>query len=127
MYLQRRVSIVSRRDGLLIAEQRRSLEHDGYLLVPSLLDEIVLAPIRTRLDELVYQTLLAWDADPAQDVEERGVGHANLGLPDSDFAPGREHPLLADAAVGGSLLSPQPITASWPAATPHASRRREAP
>jgi hypothetical protein len=31
---------VSRRDGLLTAGQRESLERDGYLLVPSLLDEI---------------------------------------------------------------------------------------
>ena len=98
------MSVVSRRDGLLIAEQRESLERDGYLLVPSLLDEIVLAPMRARLDELVYQTLLAWDADPAHDVEERGVVHANLGLPDPDFAPCREHPLLAEAAV--AVLGP---------------------
>ena len=92
VYQQRRISIVSCRDGLLIAEQRESLERDGYLLVPSLLDETVLAPMRARLDELVYQTLVAWDADPARDVEERGVVHANLGLSDSDFAPCREHP-----------------------------------
>src|SRR5215471_11246540 len=73
VYQQRRISVVSGRDGLLIAEQRESLERDGYLLVPSLLDEIVLAPMRARLDELVYQTLVALDADPAQDVEEHGV------------------------------------------------------
>ena len=66
---QRRISIVSRRDGLLTAGQRQSLERDGYLLVPSLLDERLLAPMRARLDELVHQTLVAWDADPAQDVE----------------------------------------------------------
>ena len=90
---------MSRRDGLLTAQQRESLERDGYLLAPSLLDEIVLAPMRCRLDELVYQTLVAWDADPAQDVEERGVVHAELALSDSVFAPCREHPLLAEAAV----------------------------
>lgn len=99
VYQQRRISVVSRRDGLSIAEQRESLERDGYLLVPSLLDEIVLAPVRARLDELVHQTLVAWDADPAQDVEERGVVHANLGLSDPDFAPCCEHPLLAEVAV----------------------------
>jgi phytanoyl-CoA dioxygenase PhyH len=95
---------VSGLDGLLIAGQRESLERDGYLLVPSLLDQIVLAPMRARLDELVCQTLVAWDADLDQDVEERGVVHANLGLPDPDFAPCREHPLLAEAAV--AVLGP---------------------
>jgi len=104
VYRQRRISIVSRRNGLLIAGQRESLERDGYLLVPSLLDEIVLAPMRARLDELVYQTLVAWDADPAQDVEERGVVHAKLRLSDPDFAPCREHLLLAEAAA--AVLSP---------------------
>jgi ectoine hydroxylase-related dioxygenase (phytanoyl-CoA dioxygenase family) len=96
---QRRISVVSRRAGLLTAGQRESLEREGYLLVPSLLDEIVLAPMRARLDELVYQTLVAWEANPGQDVEERGVVHATLGLSDPDFAPCREHPLLAEAAV----------------------------
>jgi len=95
---------VSRRAGLLTAEQRESLERDGYLLVPSLLDEIVLAPMRARLDELVYQTLVAWDANPGQDVEDRGVVDATLGLSDPDFAPCREHPLLAEAAA--AVLGP---------------------
>ena len=95
---------MSRRAGLLTAEQRESLERDGYLLVPSLLDEIVLAPMRARLDELVYQTLVAWDANPGQDVEERGVVDATLGLSDPDFAPCREHPLLAEAAA--AVLGP---------------------
>lgn len=90
--------------GQLSAGQRESLECDGCLLVPSLLDEIVLAPIRARLEELVYQTLAAWDADPGQDVEEAGVVHARLGLSDPDFAPCREHPLLAEAAV--AVLGP---------------------
>ena len=64
---------MSRRDGLLIAEQRECLERDGYLLVPSLLDEIVLAPMRARLDELVHQTLVAWDADPAVAAHPKSV------------------------------------------------------
>jgi hypothetical protein len=100
VYQQRRISIMSRRDGLLNAGQRKSLERDGYLLAPSLLDEIVLAPMRAQLDELVYQTLVAWDANPGQDVEESGVVHAKLDLFDPDFAPCREHPLLAEAAAG---------------------------
>lgn len=91
---------MSRRAGLLTAGQRGSLQRDGYLLVPSLLDEIALAQIRARLDELVCQALAAWDADPGQDVEERGVVHAALGLSGPDFAPCREHPLLAEAAAG---------------------------
>jgi len=37
----------------LTATQRASLKRDGYLLVPSLLDQRVLARIRHRLDELV--------------------------------------------------------------------------
>jgi hypothetical protein len=90
---------VSRRTGLLTAWQRESLERDGYLLVSSLLDQIVLAPMRARLDELVYQTLVAWDANPGQDVEERGVVTATLELSDTAFAPCREHPLLAEAAA----------------------------
>jgi len=91
-------------DGLLTAEQRESLERDGYLLAPSLLDETVLVRMRSQLAGLVYQTLVAWDADPAQDVEERGVVHAKLGLSDSVFAPCYEHPLVADAAM--AVLGP---------------------
>src|SRR5215472_3872546 len=101
---QRRIPVVSRRAGLLTAEQQESLERDGYLLVSSLLDEVVLAPIRVRLDELVYQRLVAWDASPGQDVEERGVVNAALRRPDPDFAPCREHPLLAQAAA--TMLGP---------------------
>jgi hypothetical protein len=103
-YRQRRIPGVSGRDGLPIAEQRQSLERDGYLLVPSLLDEIALAPIRARLDELVHQTLAARDAGPARDVEERGVVHAHLGPSDPVFAPCRDHPLLAGAAA--AVLGP---------------------
>ena len=95
---------MSRRNGLLTAGQRESLERDGYLLVSSLLDDITLAPMRARLDELVHQTLEAWDANPGQDVEERGVVHATLGPSDPDFAPCREHRLLAEAAA--AMLGP---------------------
>jgi len=101
---RRRISVVSRQTGLLTARQRDSLERDGYLLVPSLLDEVVLAPMRGRLDELVHQTLVAWDASPGQDVEEPGVVHVALGLSDPVFAPCREHPLLI--AVAAAALGP---------------------
>ena len=46
----------------LTATERASLKRDGYLLVPSLLDKSVLARIRDRLDELVRQTIDAWQA-----------------------------------------------------------------
>jgi ectoine hydroxylase-related dioxygenase (phytanoyl-CoA dioxygenase family) len=97
-------SVVSRRAGLLTAGQLESLERDGYLLVPSLLDEDVLAPMRARLDELVYQTLQTWDANPDQDVQERGAVSATLALSDPDFSPLREHPVLAEVAA--AMLGP---------------------
>jgi ectoine hydroxylase-related dioxygenase (phytanoyl-CoA dioxygenase family) len=90
--------------GLLTAGQRESLERDGYLLVSSLLDDITLVPMRARLDELVQQTLEAWDANPGEHVEKRGVVHATPGPSDPDFAPCREHPLLAEAAA--AMLGP---------------------
>jgi ectoine hydroxylase-related dioxygenase (phytanoyl-CoA dioxygenase family) len=90
---------VSRRTGSLTAEQQESLARDGYLLVSSLLDESILVPIRARLDELVREIVLGWDAKPDQDVEEQGVVNATLALPDPDFAPCTEHPLLAQAAA----------------------------
>lgn len=72
---------------------------DGYLLVPSLLDETTLGQIRSRLDELVRQTVAAWDADPDPDIPEPGVVRVKLSADDRDFAPCHEHPLLADAAT----------------------------
>ena len=68
-----------------MAGERESLERDGYLLMPSMPDDIVVAPMRTRLDELVYQTLVAWDANPRRDAGENGVAHAKAGLPDLDL------------------------------------------
>jgi hypothetical protein len=47
----------------LSAQQQRSLERDGYLLVPSLLDETVTARMTSRLAELVRQTVAAWAAN----------------------------------------------------------------
>jgi ectoine hydroxylase-related dioxygenase (phytanoyl-CoA dioxygenase family) len=95
---------MSPRAGQLSAQQRRSLERDGYLLVPSLLDKTVIAPMASRLSELVRQTVAAWDADSALDIAEPGVVHAKLGLADPDFALCCDHPLLAQAAT--AVLGP---------------------
>jgi ectoine hydroxylase-related dioxygenase (phytanoyl-CoA dioxygenase family) len=86
----------------LSVQQRESLERDGYLLVPALLDETVLGPIATRLEELVRQTVVAWDAEPdraAAEQVERGVVRVKLDRADPDFAPCCGHPLLSDAAA----------------------------
>jgi hypothetical protein len=61
---------MSPRAGQLSAQERRSLERDGYLLVLSLLDETVIAQIAGRLSELVRQTITSWDADPSPDIVE---------------------------------------------------------
>ena len=93
--------------GQLSTQQRESLERDGYLLVPALLDESVLERITRRLEELVSRTVAAWRADPglaAKQPEGGGVVRARLDLADSDFAPCREHPLLAEAAT--AVLGP---------------------
>jgi ectoine hydroxylase-related dioxygenase (phytanoyl-CoA dioxygenase family) len=55
--------------------------------------------IRHRLDELVRQTIAAWQAGRVQDIAEPGVVRARLDLTDAGFAPCHEHPLLADAAT----------------------------
>jgi hypothetical protein len=88
----------------LSTQQRRSLERGSYLLVPSLLDEAVIARMASRLAELARQTIAAWDADPAPDIVEPGVVHAKLGLADPDFAPCFDHPLLAQEAT--AVLGP---------------------
>jgi hypothetical protein len=84
---------------LLSAQQRESLERDGYLLVPSLLDETVLGPITGRLEDLIRQTVAAWDVDPSPTIVEPGVVRAKLDRADPDFAPCCQHPLLSDAAL----------------------------
>jgi ectoine hydroxylase-related dioxygenase (phytanoyl-CoA dioxygenase family) len=93
---------VGQQSGQLSAQQRESLERDGYLLVPRLLDETVLSPIASRLEELVRQAVAAWDADPdraaAQQVE-RGVVRVKLDRDDPRFAPCCGHPLLSAAAA----------------------------
>lgn len=88
----------------LTATQRASLQRDGYLLVPSLLDQRVLARIRHRLDELVRQTIAAWQAGRVADIAEPGVVRVQLDLADAGFTACREHPLLGDAAT--AVLGP---------------------
>jgi ectoine hydroxylase-related dioxygenase (phytanoyl-CoA dioxygenase family) len=93
--------------GHLSARQRESLERDGYLLVPSLLEETVLERITSRLEELVSRTVAAWVADPglvAEQPEAGGVVRAKLELTDPDFTPCCEHPLVAEAAT--AVLGP---------------------
>lgn len=88
--------------GLLSAQQRGALERDGYLLVPSLLDETVLGRITLRLEELVRGIVTAWTADPSRAVAEQteqGVVRAKLDLADPDFAPCLGHPLMSEAAA----------------------------
>jgi hypothetical protein len=80
------------------------LERDGYLLVPSLLDETVIGQVKSRLEELVRDTVAAWAAGPDADLAEPGVVRARLELADPDFAPCCEHPLLAEAAA--AVLGP---------------------
>lgn len=81
----------------LTAEQRRALEHDGYVVIPSLVDEAILGQIAHRLKELVRRTVATWALDPRQDTHE-GAVYLDIDLADPDFAACHEHPLLADAA-----------------------------
>ena len=99
VYQQRRISIVSRRDGLLIAGQRESLQRDGYLLVASL------------LDEMLYRILMAWDANPDQDVGESGVVHTKLGL--SDPISGRAVSIRCWRRPRSGCLARTGIWAGW--------------
>jgi ectoine hydroxylase-related dioxygenase (phytanoyl-CoA dioxygenase family) len=98
---------VRQQAGQLGAQQREALERDGYLLVPSVLDETVLGPIASRLEELVRQTVAAWAADrdrAAAEQVERGVVRVKLDRADPDFAPCCGHPLLSGAAA--AVLGP---------------------
>jgi hypothetical protein len=93
---------VRHRAEQLSAQQRESLQRDGYLLVSRVLDEAVLGRIASRLAELVRQTVAAWVADPDRAVAEQvepGVVRAKLDLADPDFAPCCEHRLLPEAAT----------------------------
>ena len=95
---------MSRRGERLTARQRESLDRDGFLLVPALLDEPVIGPMRARLEQLVRDRIVAWDADPDTGNAHSWVVDADLGLTDPDFAPLREHPLVADAVA--AVLGP---------------------
>ena len=90
---------MSRRGERLTAREREALDRDGYQLVPALLDEPVIGPMRARLEALVRRTIVAWDANPDAGVVEEWVVNARLSLTDPDFAPLREHPLVADAVA----------------------------
>jgi hypothetical protein len=104
----------------LTAGQRSSLAGDGYLLVPSLLGEAAIGRMRSRLDELVRDTVAAWAENPSLD-EHEGAVSADLDRADPVFAPCHQHPLLADAATavlgaswhsgGLSLRAPIPAAA----------------
>jgi ectoine hydroxylase-related dioxygenase (phytanoyl-CoA dioxygenase family) len=83
----------------LTAQQRGLLERDGYLVVPSLLTEAVIDRMTSRLEELVRQTVAAWETHPSPDVVEPGVVRAKLDLADPDFALCTDHPLLVQAAT----------------------------
>jgi ectoine hydroxylase-related dioxygenase (phytanoyl-CoA dioxygenase family) len=88
----------------LSARQRRFLLGQGYLVVRSLLDEAAVAPVRSRLAELVRQTVAAWAGDPSLDTSEACV-MASFGPADPGFTGFHGHPLLAGAAslvLGGS-------------------------
>ena len=71
--------------GQLSARQRGALERDGYLMVPSLLDETVLGRITLRLEELIRGIVAAWAADPSRAVAEQAeqgvVREAGPGRP----------------------------------------------
>lgn len=90
---------VGQQDVQLTSQQRGSLERDGYLLVPSLMDETVLARMARRLEDLIHQIIAAWEADPSPDMAEPGVVRAKLDPADLDFGPCWDHPLLAQAAA----------------------------
>jgi hypothetical protein len=97
--LRRKTVAMGHRGVGLTSHRRGSLERDGYLLVPSLLDETVIVRMASRLDELVRQTIAAWGVDPSPDIAEHSVVRAKLDLADLDLAPCRDHPLLAQAAT----------------------------
>ena len=70
------------RGDRLTAREREALDRDGYLVVPALLDEPVLRPVRARLEDLVQQTIVAWDADPDAGVAAEWVVSVSLDRTD---------------------------------------------
>jgi phytanoyl-CoA dioxygenase PhyH len=84
----------------LTAAERDSLERDGYLLVPSLLDESAVDQLRALLGALVAQEVAAGHADYGNPgTVEAGVVHATLEPAEPGFRPLYHHRLLADAAA----------------------------
>jgi hypothetical protein len=83
----------------LTRQQQDVLADDGYLLVPSVLDEGRLWRMKARLDELARAIVAEWETRSFQDMEEQGVVHAVLDLTDPDFAVCHRHPLLSGAAT----------------------------
>ena len=77
------------RSAKLTAQQQRSLEGDVYPVVPSLLTEAAIGQMTSRLEQLVRQTVAAWEAHPSPDIAEPGVVRAKPDLADPDFAPYR--------------------------------------
>src|SRR5215470_8688946 len=79
---RRRIGSVQYQRDRLTPEERESLDRDGYLVIPALLEEPVIAPMRARLDELIHDTIVAWDADPDTGNAHSWVVEADLGLTD---------------------------------------------
>ena len=77
----------------------QALQRDGYLLVASL------------LDEMLYRILMAWDANPDQDVGESGVVHTKLGL--SDPISGRAVSIRCWRRPRSGCLARTGIWAGW--------------
>lgn len=93
------------RGAKLTAQQRGSLERDGYLVVTSLLTEAVIGRMTGRVEELVRKTVAAWEAHRGPDIVEPGVVRAKLGMADPDFAP------CMEAAIWYPRLGPGPAAA----------------
>ena len=84
----------------LAAAERDCLERDGYLLVPSLLEDSALGKLRVRLAVLVAREVTAGRADYGNPgTVEAGVVHAQLDPADPGFRPLYDHLLLSDAAT----------------------------
>src|SRR5262249_59154876 len=86
------------------AGERGSRARAGSGVAPALRAAPAMGPTRTRLEALVHQKIVAWDADTDAGIAAAWEVNASLGLADPDFAPLREHPLVADAVA--ALLGP---------------------